>query len=148
MGQQEKDATRTFVVTHEAWWSEHLVQRNPEIMVNGGAWEFGIRYHSIRAIRAEVFDDAFAAFTEAPEVFAALAEQRPTTLDEVGDILLGLGYQDTTDRVNPRQPSPEVERKVEEEQRLRDLIREATAGPVTAEDRARIRDAAGIGEDQ
>lgn len=158
VGQQEgagDGRVRGYIVSHEAWYSGHraLKDNNPEIMVHGGRdgetdWEFGIRLHRISAIRVEVFADAFAAFADEPALFAALAEERPDTLEQVVEILDRLGFTDHTLRTNPRTGDVSAQRPVTEEYRLRELVAQATAqGPLSGEERARIRAAAGI-EDQ
>jgi hypothetical protein len=99
-----------YYVSHEAYYADAVTHRQPEIMVaavnpEGGArWEFGVRQHdlgSIDAIRVEVFDDAFAAFTQARPFFDALAAERPSTLAEVRTILDRLGAMDQTARTAP-----------------------------------------------
>lgn len=91
----------TYCLTHEAWYWDG--RRPHEVMVSkahpdgGCKWEFGVRANpDINAIRAEVFDDAFAAFVEIPQFFRALADV--DTLDGVIGICQRLGWADTTER--------------------------------------------------
>ena len=97
----------TFTVCHEAWYTER--NRPQELMITkahrggGCKWEFGVRANpDINAIRAEVFEDAFAAFAEVPDFFAGLAELgKDATIGDVVALCAALGYTDTTPREHP-----------------------------------------------
>lgn len=106
--------TYTYTVTEEAYWwyARRLADRRPTLMVakaadgGGCAWEFTVVHKQFTVvdqavIQVRVFNDGFAAFTEMAPFFAALAEQQPTTLDQVRVILDGLGVVDATERVDP-----------------------------------------------
>ena len=100
-------ATLTYTVSHEAWYSR-VVER-PEIVVSGPGWEFVVTEHDHgdrNPIRVGVFEDAFAAFAQIPEFFAALAEQQPGTLTGVRAILDEMGATDETPRVSPLRERP------------------------------------------
>ncbi|MDH2424792.1 hypothetical protein [Sphaerisporangium sp. TRM90804] len=96
-----------YVVAHEAWYGQVLgVVDRPRVWVAAAAgggveWEFSVEEvdYGHRAIRVDIFHDAFDAFRQIPEFFAALAEQRTTTLPEVVAILAGMGAVDQTERV-------------------------------------------------
>jgi hypothetical protein len=108
-----EDCHLIYTVSHEAWYARHPgIVDQPQIMVSassdegGCAWEFGVNEHDFgtghgRAIRADVFDDAFAAFAQIPEFFAALAAEKIGTLDEVRALLDRMGAVDQTDRRDP-----------------------------------------------
>lgn len=92
-----------YTIIHEAWYRH--VTESIEIVVgrydpDGGCyWEFTVRKVGDIGVRVDVFDDAWAAFTEIPEFFARLAAiGRRATLDDVRGILDGLGSQDATQR--------------------------------------------------
>ncbi|MBF6326514.1 hypothetical protein IU451_28860 [Nocardia cyriacigeorgica] len=53
------------------------------------------------SVHAVVFEDAFKAFAQVPELFALLAELEPTSIQTVIMILDQLGAVDVTRRVNP-----------------------------------------------
>ena len=95
----------TYIVSQEQWGPGIVPQ--PEIYVSaaygdgGCAWGFPVREYDLSggpAIRAEVFDDAFAAFTQIPEFFAALADEEICTLDAVQRLLDRMGALDETRR--------------------------------------------------
>lgn len=101
-----------YTVSHEAWYARRPgIVDQPQIMVSasspggGCAWEFGVNEHDFgshgRAIRVDVFDDAFAAFAQIPEFFAALAAEGIGTLDGVRSVLDRMGAVDETDRTDP-----------------------------------------------
>lgn len=105
----------TYTVMHEGWWvtTGSVREDKPNLMVSGRlpngqsiGWEFQIVQHDFNgagrsAIRVNVFSDAFDAWADVPELFAALREQPPHTLAEVQSILDGLGALDTTERDIP-----------------------------------------------
>jgi hypothetical protein len=101
----------TYTVTSEAWYANAVRSAgstDSEIMVTlraegGGCyWEFAIRQVRDVAVRVEVFSDAWEAFSERPDVFAALAELgEGSTLDDVKNALDGLGVRDATERTAP-----------------------------------------------
>ena len=76
-----------------------------------------------------MFQDSYAAFTEIAPFFATLADQRPTTLDEVRAILDGLGAVDETPRTSPYPDRPAVSRETRElADGVASLIREGAIG--------------------
>ena len=84
----------------------------PEIYVSatraggGCAWGFPVREYDLgggrRGIRAEIFDDAFVAFTQIPEFFEDLADDEVCTLEAVQALLDRTGALDETRREVPR----------------------------------------------
>ena len=107
--QLPEDCHLAYIVTHEAWYANAMPDRQPEIYVtattedDGSAWEFGIREadfenRGVHPISVHVFDDAFAAFAQIPEFFAALAAEEVTTLGGVRTLLANLGAADETER--------------------------------------------------
>ena len=104
-----EDTHLAYSVFHEAWYASVPGNvRQPEIGVaasaegsgGGVAWEFAVEEVDLSptAIRVRVFDDAFAAFAEMPEFFAALAAEKITTLAQVRELLDRLGAVDETSR--------------------------------------------------
>lgn len=98
-----------YIVTHEAYHAKVAVQTDPPylmVMASAGggavAWEFAVTDYTSRigkpTVRLLIFDDAFDAFAQLPEFFCALASSRPESLDEVREILDGLGAVDETER--------------------------------------------------
>lgn len=70
----------------------------------GCRWEFAIDEEDAggRCLRVKIYDEAWAAFTEVPEFFAALAELgRGAMTEDVVPVLDRLGFRDMTARVNP-----------------------------------------------
>ena len=106
--QLPEDSRLAYIVSHEAWYARSMPDGQPEMSVmaaadgGGVAWEFTVEEVELGpprpALRIKVFDDAFAAFTQIPEFFAALATGDYTTLDAVRSLLDGLGAADDTDR--------------------------------------------------
>ena len=99
--------TYGFVQVSRAWYakSSSLTDKSSEeIMIglyaDGGGcrWEFGIRWHLLRepSPRVEVFHDAWCAFAEVPELFAALAKIDKLTPQECCDLLATCGFVDQT----------------------------------------------------
>jgi hypothetical protein len=111
-----------YIVMHEAWYaSSPGIVDHPEISVsasftgNGGgsAWSFGIEEVELGlrigpAIRVKVFDDAFPAFVQIPEFFAALASGQVTMLRDVRSVLDRMGAVDETERRGPDGSAPTV----------------------------------------
>ncbi len=99
-----------YVVAHEAWdgqtpgFVDHPTVRVAAVDGRGAVWEFTVEEvdYGHRVIRVGIFDDAFGAFQQIPEFFAALAEKRTTTLPEVVAILDGMDAVDQTERVRSR----------------------------------------------
>jgi hypothetical protein len=108
-----------YAVGHEQWWARMpdfgMKPEHPEVFVHcryedserGTDWEFGVRWHDFGsnggALRVEVFNDAWVAYADWPEFFAALAsDDRPATLDQLRLLLDHLGVEDITDRVAPK----------------------------------------------
>jgi hypothetical protein len=107
---------RTFVNTGEAWYRgtamDNGVVDDLNIMVSerpndGVLYEFSIKWRMLngQAIpKVEVFEDAWMAFSELPDLFAWLAAQHdkcPPPADVVA-ALLELGFVDETDRIGPK----------------------------------------------
>ncbi|WP_306365371.1 hypothetical protein [Nocardia sp. CC227C] len=108
------DATLTYTLRHEAWYAPALKQNGSDMpdavyvhsSAQGGGvhWEFSIedgRLNTRRTTVLRMFDDAYRAFTEVPEFFAALAAEQPTHLTDVVAILDRIGAVDDTARVDP-----------------------------------------------
>ena len=115
-----RESRLTYTVTHEAWYASSAVQTLPgpyEVGVHrealdragqgsGVHWEFVIEWHDFKHLndshtytpRVAVFNDAWQAFIEVPDLFAALAQDKPKTVKDVTDILDRLGFIDTTER--------------------------------------------------
>ena len=107
--QLPEDCRLAYIVSHEAWYARSMPDRQPEMSVMAAAedgrcaWEFTIteadfENRGMHPISVALFDDAFAAFAQIPEFFAALATGDYTTLDAVRSLLDGLGAADDTDR--------------------------------------------------
>lgn len=101
------DCSLAYIVNHEAWYT---LDDKPSLQVQsastgGGVdWEFSVHDSGFRgrsSIHIMVFDDAFKAFAQVPELFALLAELEPTSIQTVIMILDQLGAVDVTQRVNP-----------------------------------------------
>lgn len=94
-----------YIVPKEAYYAhvvfEEAVTVGKFADEGGCDWEFDVVHHPNVGIRAEVFDDAFAAFAEVAPLFAALVERKPRTLQAVRDILDDLGFADQTARESP-----------------------------------------------
>lgn len=109
------EATLTYVLEHEAHYADALDEgKTPAVSVvaaaaggMGAHWEFRLREQQllggVPALRLEMFDDAFAAFSDIPEFFAALREHQPTTVAAAVELLKPLGAVDTTKRQEVRQ---------------------------------------------
>ena len=99
-----------YIISHEAWYARYPgIVRRPDINISasvpgdGCAWEFSVEdvdqgQHGT-AIQLRMFYDAFAAFADIPEFFAALPGV--TTLDGVRKQLDALGAVDETRREQP-----------------------------------------------
>lgn len=106
-----EDCEFAYIVNHEAWYAEATNDvRHPSVMVQaaafegGVAWEFKVDEHNFgrqTAIQVCVFDDAFVAYRQVPEFFAALVEEKPDSLAGLRKILDRLGAKDRTARANP-----------------------------------------------
>ncbi|MEU3452268.1 hypothetical protein ABZ671_01295 [Micromonospora sp. NPDC006766] len=97
-----------YIVTAEAWHArlgEDAKLNIRKASLGGGVfWEFAIVAKPSLgpdAIKLEMFDDAFAALTDVAPLFASLAAEQPSGLDEVRVILDRLGFVDSTDRTGP-----------------------------------------------
>jgi hypothetical protein len=105
-------ARRQYVVGHEAWyWGSRPNKANvAEVSIEGGsgaeAWEIVCLWRHIHSsgppsMKVEVFQDAFAAFEEVPELFAKLAtmcNKHPQPKDVILAVLEALDFEDVTDR--------------------------------------------------
>lgn len=103
-----EDCFFAYVVSHEAWYASVVKGRQIWIQAasreGGVAWEFAVEEEDLGGqphVRVEIFDDAFAAFAQIPEFFAALAERKPDDLLKVADLLDEVGAKDTTERTGP-----------------------------------------------
>jgi hypothetical protein len=106
--QLPEDTHLAYIVSHEAWYARALPDSRPEINVmaaatgGGVAWEFTVEEVDLGshgpAIRVKVFDDAFEAFAQIPEFFAALAAGQAGTLGDLREILDSMGAADETQR--------------------------------------------------
>lgn len=102
------DCFLAYYVHHEARYAAvpGVPQSEPHPMVaaqstgGGCAWEFKVSEHDIAGttVKVSVFADAFEAFVQIPGFFAALVEQKPSTLAEVRALLDSLGARDVTAR--------------------------------------------------
>lgn len=108
----DEDCTLNYIITHEAWYwmpdrqHRRCVRVGSDDVVGGGcAWEFMIEEHvfspSQSALRVGLFDDAWQAFDQVPELFAALAADRPQTFDALRIVLDRIGAHDATEREQP-----------------------------------------------
>jgi hypothetical protein len=105
-----EDTHLAYTVAHEAWYWRG--DENPFVMVaasakgsgGGVAWEFQIEEMELGGkptTRVKVFDDAYAAFAQIPEFFAAFADAPPSTLRAVIAALDAMGAVDETERISP-----------------------------------------------
>jgi hypothetical protein len=110
--QLPEDTHLAYHVWSEAWYTKAVRDKRPSIGVaasaqgtgGGVAWAFQITQYELGGkdcTLIEAFSDAYAAFTQVPELFAAFAEHAPGTLAEVRGILDNLGAVDETARVDP-----------------------------------------------
>ncbi|MFE5290407.1 hypothetical protein ACFRAQ_36135 [Nocardia sp. NPDC056611] len=110
----DADCRLTYTISHEAWYFTAAAalsgDEQPHLNVHssaedgGVAWEFRIREGGLKSIPSTqivMFDDAYAALTQVPELFAALAAERPRDVAAVIAILDRLGAQDITERTDP-----------------------------------------------
>lgn len=113
------DCHLAYVVSHEAWYASVIKGREINISAassgGGVAWEFRIEEADLGTttpcLRAVMFDDAFQAFREVPELFEALATLRhPSRLGDLVGVLQGLGAVDETERKAPAGMSETVTR--------------------------------------
>lgn len=106
-----EDTELTYIVGHEAWYAEANRRANPDPYLSvvcsypdgGCAWEFQITEHdhSGGCVRVEMFDDAFDAWEQVPELFQDMRHGPTRSLDDVRDILDALGARDKTPREDP-----------------------------------------------
>lgn len=100
----------SYALTRDAWYSQPPLSGVPGdhnvVMVamdtegGGAAWEFAIDDEPGGGLRVKVYDEAWRAFVDVPEFFAALADLgRGALLDEVVEILDRLGFIDATKRL-------------------------------------------------
>ena len=113
--QLPEDCRLAYIVSHEAWYARAMPDRQPEMSVmasaegGGCAWEFAVREAGFEnrgqhPISVTLFDDAFAAFAQIPEFFAALAAEEVTALGGVRTLLANMGAADETDRKGGQVP--------------------------------------------
>lgn len=107
------DTHLAYTVRHETYYAGTL-PGEPEVIVmasakgsgGGVAWEFGVTDGASRigrGLELRMWDDAWAAFAQLPDFFAALAAGEVASLDDVRALLDRLGAVDETDRVSPLQ---------------------------------------------
>jgi hypothetical protein len=99
---------------HEEWlWRDVVASQPRGVAITasrgaelGGAWEFNITETDMddgeKALQINMFYNAWQAFAQIPELFAALAaKNKQTTFEEVVGLLDTLGAVDETDRQQP-----------------------------------------------
>ncbi len=101
------DTFLDYVISKEAYYA-HVTRDEPEIQIRaasrggGVGWEFTAVQVGRIGVQICVFDDAWRAFTDVPEFFQRLAGLgKGATLDDVREILDGLGAVDSTQRTDP-----------------------------------------------
>ncbi|WP_280389887.1 hypothetical protein [Nocardia wallacei] len=98
-----------YIIWSEAWFADASPSEFPRINIisaaeGGGVdWEFNVIERQLDGWTTQVlvFADAYNAFVDIPEFFAAMAETQPRFLHEVIAILDEMGAVDGTPRVNP-----------------------------------------------
>lgn len=94
-----------YTIPDEAWYRRVVhgtcVTVSKSANEGGCDWEFDIVQVENIGIQAQLFDDAFAAFSEVAPLSAALAAQRPQDLGQVRALLDSFGLPDVTPRENP-----------------------------------------------
>lgn len=103
-----------YTVAAESYYWRHMNRMTePNIGISashdgrgGGVdWEFSVADHTERlgqqALRVEIFDDAWQAFAELPEIFTAMGAGEIKTLDDLRALLDRLGAVDQTTRTDP-----------------------------------------------
>lgn len=110
------DYRYSYVVHHEAWYAAAADAatgdgRREELQISrdhkggGAAWEFTAERVDLggrQLVRLKIFEDAFDAFGDAADFFAALRSERPSRLSEVRSLLDRMGFVDRTERQEPR----------------------------------------------
>lgn len=99
-----------YVLPHEATYKDLYKDRPDEIQIRSrdGGWELSIAAEPrISSLKIQAFRDAFRAFHDIPELFEALAVDRPQTIADVRAICDRLGIRDATDRPPADDPHPE-----------------------------------------
>lgn len=112
---------KTFIVSHETWYAKASKIFLPEINIvethseGGCAFEFNIVWKNIGVglfPKLEMFDDSWAAFREYPELFKQLASWEsivPPQPENIIQILKDLGFEDVTERKNPKEDTSIVQ---------------------------------------
>lgn len=115
---ETEDSRYTYCASPEAWYAsapgnescgtEYNVHRtavNSSGHQDGVHWEFAIKQHILDgepALQLRIFDDAWQAFADVPLFFEQLRRRRPTTLNQLRDLLRDLlddlGFIDITSR--------------------------------------------------
>lgn len=97
-----------YIRSDQAWYASANRIDHPRLAVmrastDGGVfWEFGIEQISNIGVQVKIFDDAWVAFTERPDVFAALTRLgKGATIPDVQDALRSLGFADVTEHETP-----------------------------------------------
>ncbi|WP_280465999.1 hypothetical protein [Nocardia brasiliensis] len=105
----EPDCHLAYIIWNEAWFyiddgDPSRIQVQAASSYGGVDWEFAIEEGGLRtqpSTRIRMFDDAYKAVVQVPELFAALAAEEPRHLEEVVKILNRLGAIDATKRESP-----------------------------------------------
>jgi len=103
-----EDCTLAYIIGHESRYWMHEQPRPRYVRVGadsirgGCAWEFMIEEHVFTsresALRVCLFDDAWEAFHQVPELFAALTDDRPRNFAQLSAVLDRIGAHDITPR--------------------------------------------------
>lgn len=97
-----------YVVGDECWYADSLAATGDhgKLWVRSGSTEIIFTQHSGAshgpALSMTMYDDAFPALADQPELFARLVKEQPVTLDGLRAILAELGAEDQTPREGPQ----------------------------------------------
>jgi hypothetical protein len=107
----DPDCTLGYTIGHEAWYwmpdrrAQRYVRVGADSSGGGCKWEFLVEEVVLSsqpgaraALQVCVFDDAWEAFAQVPELFAALAAEPPEDFAELCALLDRIGAKDTTAR--------------------------------------------------
>lgn len=114
MATAASDYRYTYVVTGDAWYTDHLpdaAEQRRQLMIqrhavnergysNGVAWEFSVIQYDLSGptLQIRLFHDSWDAFADIPELFEALRVRSPRTLRDLRGVLDDLGLIDITER--------------------------------------------------
>ncbi|AFM10462.1 hypothetical protein PIS_073 [Saccharomonospora phage PIS 136] len=111
MPEENRDWRLAYSIEDDAWYTTLTPNEHPTIHItasvpgDGAHWEITATEKTligdVPSLQLHVFDDAFRAFTDAPELFQALAGREPATIGELVAILRELGAVDETRREMP-----------------------------------------------